>query len=306
MKLLPLVGLVFLTSFSLPAQAPATKPFAACFAPNTLAVLRIDAKQLMDQALYLEFLTAKAGGGETFPEKVFKATGVDLNTVSEVWIGLRDRKQMVVVLKGSFDPASVEARVRNIETIQVLPTPGVELAIIINQKNNPERSNEAVLLDQETLVFGKPELVDGFLTALLGNGTGLSVAQATQVAAMGKSKALLATTILNLPPGMDQKKPWVALFTSAAGQATLGEQDVVIDVALGLAKPEMIEPATKLIEGFRDMYGMLDDNLRRLGPMQTMLLESVTVKPDEKQLLLQVALPRDMIEQFLRQRFGLQ
>jgi len=295
-----------LTALALVAQPLADKPLTACFAPDTLAVLRIDTKQLMDQTLYLEFLAAKAGGGQTFPEKVLQATGIDLNTVSEVWIGLRGRQQLVVVLKGSFDPATVEARVRNIETIQVLPTPGVALAVIINQKNNPERSNEAVLLDKETLVFGKPQLVDGFLTALLGDGPGLSAAQAAQVAALHESKALLAATILGLPPGMEQQKPWVALFTSAAGQATLGKQDVVIDVALGLAKPEMIEPATKLIEGFRDLYGMMDDNLRRLGPLPTTLLESVTVEPDEKQLLLQVALPRDLVEQLLRQRFGLQ
>jgi len=273
-----------------------------------MAVIRLDATQVMDQALFQEFLASKANEGGTFFDKVRKGTGVDLNTVKEAWIGVgaRGKNQMVVVLKGIFDADAIQAQVANIESMQVVQRPGVPLAVILNNTSNPDKTNAAAVLNKETLVFGRPELVDAFLTALLGQGEGLPPERAAQANAMLKSKAMVATLILNLPEKQIEKQPWLALFTCAEIQATLTAQDVVLDVALGLAKPEMREPAIKTLEGVRDLYGLLDENLRRLGPTQTMLLEGVTVKPDDKRLVVELALPREVVEQFLRQKMGLQ
>lgn len=296
--------LLVMAALSLAAQAP-VKLFPACFAPDTMAVIRLDATQVMDQALFQEFLASKANEAGTFFDKVYKGTGVDLNTVKEAWIGLRGKNQMVIVLKGTFDADAIQAQVRNIETMQVVQRPGVPLAVILNNKNNPDKTNAAAVLNKETLVFGRPELVDAFLTALLGKGEGLPPERAAQANAMLESKAMVSALILNLPEKQVAKQPWLALFTCAEIQASLSGQDMVLDVALGLAKPEMQEPATKVLEGVRDLYGLLDENLRRLGPMQTMLLEGITVKPDDKRLVVELALPREVVEQFLRQRMGL-
>ena len=298
--------LLVIAASALLAQAPAAKLFPACFSPNTLAIMRIDATQVMDQPLFQEFLASKAGNGVPFFEQIQNGTGVDLETIREVWIAPQQGKDRVlIVAKGTFDAQLIEGRVQAIETMQVVQRPGVPLAVILGN-NNPAKTNLAAVLDKETLVFGKPELVDGFLAAFLGKGKGLPPAFAVRASAMLKSKALFAGLLLQLPPKQIKKAPWMALFTHAEGQAFLDDQNVALDVTLGLKKPEMREPATKVLEGVRDLYPLLGENMQKLPQLASMLLEGATIAPDPKNLVIELVLPKEMIEHFLGQKMGLQ
>jgi hypothetical protein len=77
-------------------------------------------------------------------------------------------------------------------------------------------------------------------------------------------------------------------------------------VTLGLKKPEMREPATKVLEGVRDLYPLLGANMQKLPQLVSMLLEGATVAPDPKNLVIELVLPKEMIEHFLGQKMGLQ
>jgi len=298
--------LLVMAASALLAQAPAAKLFPSCFSPNTLAVMRIDATQVMDQPLFQEFLATKAGDGVPFFEKILNGTGVDLETMREIWVAPQQGKdRMVMVLKGNFDAQLIEGRVQAIDTMQVVERPGVPLAVLLGNGNNPDKNNLAALLDKETMVFGKPQLVDEFLAAKLGKGKGLPPAFATRANAMLKNKALFSAVLLKLPPKQMRKAPWMALFTHAEAQAFVDGQDVELEVTLGLKKPEMREPATKLLEGARDLYALLDKDLQKLPHLASMLLEAAAVTPDPKNLVIELALPRQLIEGLLRQKMGL-
>lgn len=196
-----------LLSLPLLAQESAKKSFPACFAPDTMAVLRIDAAQLMEQPLFQEALTLKVGDIQTFFQNIRNATGVGLGAIKEAWIGVQKKDHVAMVIKGTFDMQAIQNLVLNIGTAQVVQRPGVPFAVSLAENNKPGQFNLAALLDPETMVFGKPELVDAFLAAYLGNGTGLPAASAARANAMLESKALVTGVLLNLPPRGNPQEP---------------------------------------------------------------------------------------------------
>ncbi len=290
---------------SLHADAPPAKPFPACFPAATLLLVRLDAVQLLDQGLVQEAITAKIGDINTFIGNVRTATGVDLGSITEVWIAVLKKDHAVIFLKGTFDLPTIQGAVMNIDAVQAVQRPGVPLALLLPDNKKPGMSNLAAILDNEKMVFGMPELVDDFLAAYLGEGEGLPPVFAERANGMLGSKVLLDALLLRLPPEELRKNPWMTLFTHGQGAVSLAGQDVQFEVALGLRKPEMREPAMKAIEGVRDIYRLLDENLRRLDPLPSMLLEGVGVKPDAERLVLQAALPKEVVERLLRQKLGM-
>jgi hypothetical protein len=296
---------LLVAAFSLLAAEPPAKQFPACFPADTFLLARLDATQVLGQGLVQEILASKVGDIDTFFENIRTATGVDLGKVTEVWIGVVKKDHAVIVLKGAFDLATIQGAVLNIDAVQVVQRPGVPLALIIPENNKPGQFNLAAVLDGEKMVFGKPELVDDFLAVYVGQREGLPAPYAQQANGMMGSKALLDALLLKLPPEEVRKNPWMALFTHVQGTAALAEQDVQFEVALGLSKPEMREPAIKAIEGIRDIYRLLDENMRRLDPLPSMLLEGVVTKPDPERLVLRAVLPREVVERLLRQKVGL-
>ncbi len=297
--------LLALVSLPLLAQEPAKKSIPACFAPDTMAVLRIDAAQLMEQPLFQEVLTLKVGDIQTFFQNIRNATGVDLGAIKQVWIGVQKKDHVAMVIKGNFDMQAIQNLMLNIGTAQVVQRPGVPFAVSLPEDNKPGQFNLAALLDAETIVFGKPELADAFLAAYLGNGNGLPAASAARANALLESKALVTGVLLNLPAEETRKNPWMTLFTYAEIEASLTDPDVVLKVALGLRKPEMREPLAKAVEGIRDTYKLLDEDLRRLGPIPSMLLEGATLQPDAERLVVQVSIPQEVAERLIRQKMGM-
>lgn len=297
--------LLVLAVLSLRADAPPAKPFPACFPAATFLLVRFDAVQLLDQGLVQEALTAKVGDINTFIGNIRTATGVDLGSITEVWIAVLKKDHAVIVLKGAFDLPVIQGAVMNIDAVQKVQRPGVPLALLLPDNKKPGSSNLAAILDNEKMVFGPPELVDDFLAAYLGEGEGLPPAFAGRANGMLGGKAMLDALLLRMPPEELRKNPWMTLFTHAQGAVSLAGQDVQFEAALGLRKPEMREPAMKMIEGMRDIYLLLDENMRRLDPLPSMLLEGVAVKPDAELLVLRAALPREVVERLLRQKLGM-
>ena len=296
------IALLCLLSLAIAAQEKAEKPFPACFPPDSMVVLRIDAAQLMDQRLFQDVLGAKVDGMDAFFQQVQTWTGVNLATLTETWVAVQKEDHMVMVLKGDFDTQLIQSTVLNIDTAQIVQRPGVPFAVTLPDDKKPGQVNLAALLDKRTLVFGKPDLVDSFLACLKGNGKGLAPDAAKRAVAMGTSKALLSALVVSLPAKEIQKNPWMKLIKHIEGSANVGETDLVLQVKAGLEKPEMREPATKAIEGIRDLYGMLGNDMRKLGPLKEMVLEGIEVKPDPEDLVLELTVPTEVAERLIRRK----
>lgn len=284
------------------AEAPAAKPFPVCFPGQTMFLARLDAKQLLEQPIVRSIVGARLGDVDAFIQHVRTATGLDFGSVGAVWVGVLRKDHAVIVFEGSYDVNLIRRQVQNIDVAQIVQRPGVPLALVLPDNQNPGQMNLAALLDESKLVFGRPELVDEYLSAYLGQGEGLPAAFGEVAVEMGESEALIACLLLRLPPEEVRKNPWLGLFTHGLGELRLGE-DVLFEVGLGLRNPDMREPAAKAIEGVCDLYRLLDADLRRLDPIPSMLLEGATVEADPELLVLRTSLPREFAERLLRQRF---
>ena len=302
-----LAALILLTAFLLHAQAPPPeKPLPSCFPADTMLVARFDVAQMLDQRVFQDFMTAKLGGMDAFFLQFQTWTGIDLGTIKTGWLGLVKEDHVVIVLKGAFDVQTVQSTVLNIDTAQVVRRPGVPFAVMLPENKKPGDFNMAALLDKETLVFGRPDLVDGFLAALKGKGKGLPPPAVALTIPMLKSESLVSAALISLPEAELRKNPLMRLFTHGQITADLSEEDLELTLEVGLKKPEMREPATKAIEGIRDLYGMLDDDLRQIPRLAEIALEGISVRPDKKRLLLDLTLSREVVEGLLREKLGLQ
>ena len=292
---------------SLGAQPPVQeKPVTSCFPAATNAVIRVDAAGLFEDRLFLDFLDRKVGGKIEFFREFRTWTGIDLGTLKAGWVGVIRENQAVIVLDGTFDIPTVQAAVLNIDTVQVVQRPSIPLAIMLPDDKRPGQSNLVAVLDESTLVFGPPDLADAFLAALKGKGEGLPPARAALCASLAGDASLISAAVFGLDEAVFRKAPWLRLFTYGRIQIDSADAQVAANLLLGLRKPEMRAPAAKLIEGARDLYGMLDEDLRKLDPMQAMILEGMVVKPDDKALAVELRLPRETVERMLRPKLGLQ
>jgi len=290
--------------FSMVAMSVLAGPdIGTCFSPETLAVVRLDMQQLRMMPLIMQVLEAKTKGYDLLVSNVQEWTGLDLDAASVGWLGVAENDRVVIVLEGNFDSRAMQDKIPMIDKAQIVHLENVLLAFLLADDKKPGKSNLAVLVNENRVVFGNPELADTFLAAYAGHDVGLAAEKAAFVKSMLPAKSAVQVALLRLPAKEMAKNPWMKLITGGILYADM-EDTLQIEVSVFAQKTEMLAPVKDILEGLRDVYKLLDEEHQKLDHKVELLLENLQVEVDKKSLMLSVEIDAAEVERFIQQKLG--
>lgn len=273
------------------------------FSRDTKLVVRVDAQQLRKQPLFIQAMDQKAGGLINFTAQIRQWTGLDLDTVTNIWLAVEGKDMAAVVLEGTFNADLVADAVYRIDTAQPVQREGVPFAVMLPDDKKPGQFNLAAILDDTTLVIGKPEVADAYIACFTGVEKGLSPEQVAKIAPMKGSEAMLHAVVLGFDEADVRKNPWMRALTGGELMANL-DKDLAVNAYVGVSNPNMVEPICRTICGFRDLYATLDPQLRKLKPIQELLLAALDAKPADNDVLLTLLIDEETLNEFADKFLG--
>ena len=140
-------------------------------------------------------------------------SSLDLHDVDRIWVGVVKDKEALIILEGRFD----SERILNSPVVtnsKRMVRPGTVVAIEMDDEKSGELSH-GVVLDDDVIAFGHPQLVDRFVSNYVNgksgwNGNGLAV-----MARLSASNALLRVALMQIPEKEIKQKPFLAAVVNA-------------------------------------------------------------------------------------------
>ena len=270
---------------------------------DTQAVIRVDAQQLRKQPLFVQAMDQKAGGLVNFTAQIRQWTGIDLDTVKNIWVAVEGKDMAVFILEGTFNADLIADAVYRIDTAQPVQREGVPFSVMLPDDKKPGQFNFAAILDDNTMVFGNPEVADAYIACFTGVEKGLPPEQKAKLAAMTDSEAMVHAVLLAFDDAELEKNPWMAAITGGELMANL-DKDLAVNAYVSVSNPNMVEPVCRTICGLRDLYATLDPRLRKLEPIQELLLAGLDAKPADNDVLLTLLVDEETLNEFVDKFLG--
>ncbi len=274
-----------------------------CFPAETLAVIRLDARKLRLMPLVMSILEAKTKGYDLFVTNIQTWTGLDLDATTICWVGAAENDRVVIALEGNFDTEALRNRIPLIDTAQVVHRENALLAVMLAEDNKPGAFNLGIVVNSKLILFGNPEMVDSFFAVYSGHDVGMPAPRAAIVKSMLPASSAVQVALLRMPDSALAENPWLDLITGGVLHADMEDQ-LDLRVSITARKPDMVPAAKQLIEGFRDLYRLLDEEQRKLDPRLETILENLRVEVAGKNLNLAVKLDAAVVESVARQTLG--
>ena len=245
--------------------------------PETVNVLaRVDMQKLKQVPVIDRALADQLGPVNNFIEQLRNWIGLDLNTVTALWIGVEKKDHAVFVMQGEFDAGQITGGLHNMEAAQIIPKDNVPVAALLPDEKKPGQFNLGAVLDAQTIAIGQPNLAERFVDAYSGAGKGLDATKLQQVQALRESKSLVHAFILGVDPADMQKNPWMHLLSMGELIADV-DTDLLIDLGVGVRNPQLVEPMRQTLDGLLAIYKSLEGAHKKGDRIQQLLFENATV-----------------------------
>ncbi|MCK5805550.1 MAG: hypothetical protein KAI66_22145 [Lentisphaeria bacterium] len=265
---------------------------ATSFPAKTRVVIRVDADKLRTLPVFQQFLTNKVGDQQEFFQTIKTWSGIDLDSVKEVWVGVLKKDHAVIVLKGDFDLDTIRTAVMQIDTAQVAMRPQVPFSVMLADDKRPGEFNLAALLDDSTVAIGRPELVDEYISSYV-----------TDDFAMSEDRAAIAKDLAGSPWGVDvalfemgpeelAKNPWMKLISWVRFRGEMKE-DLALQLILAPTEEKAALATKNLLDSARTLYLMVPKESQKLKGIKEFLLKNVQTRVVEGLLLADVTMPGD-------------
>lgn len=175
-------------SATLPEKLPA----------DTQVIICVDYVNLSKKPLIREFKKIHADTYRTLKQHLKNGVGFDLEKTKEIWLAGPDFNNLFLVVKGDFDTSKVAAAVVINTELKMVERKGCRLAVMLPENGVPN-VNMAAIIDDKTIVFGKPGQVDHYLNSLSGKEKDLKSSTERKIRKKFKSCSHIQG-LLNLKP----------------------------------------------------------------------------------------------------------
>ena len=276
----------------------------ASFPDTTTLVARVDVAKLKQVPAIRQAWNDQYGQVAIFVDQIRNWIGLDLDSVTTLWLGVEKKDHGVFVLEGNFDPELIKGGVLNIDTAQIVHKESVPIAALFPDDKKPGQFNLGAVLNESTVVMGQPDVAERFIDAYVGAGQGLPVDKLRKVAHLKKATALVQASVLAVDPEELRKNPWMAYLTSGEFTADL-DKDLTVRLKVGVQKADMLKPVGSLLNGLLAVYRQMDDQHKKQPPAVRALLENASATVAGDAVVLQSTVDEETLNDAVAARLNL-
>ncbi len=276
--------LASLSAASVPKSLPAQSRFVAC---ARLAELRTQpfVTKLLDM---FKFERDMALG------QLMMMSGLDWNTVDNVWLAVEKKDYGVVVLQGKFNAAAIEAAVSKNSMVHRETLTGADLAVSFKP------GDVAALVGDSVIVMGKTTLVQTFLENYKGEGAGLDGDKWAKVNAMADAKAAIHAVLFEVYAGDTNHAPWLRNLLNGEISAEV-QDNIGLNLMLGFASAEQAAALEQTVNGWINLVKTFASPATGEA-LKKLVLDSIAVSHDGAGFTLNAALPGDELLKLIAER----
>jgi len=227
-----------------------------------------------------------------FTSTIREWTAVDLDSVTDIWIGFAGQDNGVVVLQGTFNLTSIRSVLGGIDKFHIETPPNAEFAVTMPDDKKPGKVNMAAFLNPTIMVFGPPAVVQTFLDNVTQKRQHAKVAD---FAMLDKPTHMAEVVVLKFPND-DGKTP--RFITENVRRIHLGiDADEAIDAQLTIqpVKPEMVTALAQVGTGLVDMIHLLAPDQIPLQGVPRVILDNAKVTSTKEAVTLTSSLPLELV-----------
>jgi hypothetical protein len=228
-------------------------------------------------------------------------TGIDLESVATLWIGVEKKDNVIIVLEGPFNVQGIRSAMVAIPTVQILSESDALFAVKLPDDKRPGEFNMGALLTSDTVVFGRPHLVEPFIdTYTVETGAAGTEAQ-SQLAVLRESESMLHAVIRSLNPEDVKKQPFLSYLERGELKGDM-EEDLLLGLAVGVTKPEMLQPLAKALGGGFAFWQQMDKPDPGTNPKELLkrrLLDNVTVNVVDDRVVLTSRIEAGLLQELI-------
>ena len=273
------------------------------FPDSVMALGRIDMAKLREVPAIERAVNNEFGKLQTFCRQIRDWTGVDLDSVDRVWLGVLGDDRAIVVMEGEHDVDTIRDSLMAIEQAQIVPKEGVPIAALLPDDKKPGTFNLGAVLDKRVLVIGQPEATEAFIDAYTGNALGLGEEKRTLTRPLAASQFMVHAFILGMKPEDVAKNPFLRGLTHGELRIDV-KGDLHLNLSVGVRKKELLQPIQMLAQGFFNLYAQMDDVRKRDSLIKRQLFENAAVRIDGDEVVVLSGIEKDVINHLFEQRLS--
>ncbi len=241
------------------------------------------------------FIAQMLDGRDTvtrFTGQIREWTAVDLDSLTGLWVGVFGKDDALVVLKGSYNLATIRGVLGGIEQFRIETPANAEFAVRMPDEKKPGKTNLAAFLNPSTLVFGPPHRVDAFLENVAEKRVH---PKAADFAMLEKPTHLAEAVALRLPNDNGKTPPFLTENTRRMHLGVDCSDTVDIQLTVQPTNLAMVDPLYRAASGLLDLLHMIPPPQLPMPAPHRTVLENAQVSATKEAVVLLVTLPVDMI-----------
>ncbi|NQU37974.1 MAG: hypothetical protein HQ526_10325 [Actinobacteria bacterium] len=260
----------------------------------------LNTKALRQVPMVTELLNGQDKASQ-FIGQIRQWTAIDLDSITDAWVGFSGNDDVVVVLKGAYNLSVIRGTVGAIETFRITTPPNAEFAVLMPDDKKPGTVNMLAFVTDTIMVFGKPNRVEGVLQ---NRDDETKHPRGEQLAALEQPAHILDSLIFGIPDN-NGKVPAILTQNLALAKLTAdANTNAEISLTLQPTKPDMVAPLQKLGEGLIEVYGQVPTDQVRLDAFPKVLLGNAKVTGTPESVVISTAFPLAMVRGLIAAKLG--
>jgi len=294
------LALIALATY-LAAPGVGAADIVASFPDSVMIIGRIDMTKLREVPVIERAVNDEFGKLQNVCRQIRDWTGVDLDSVDRLWLGIQKEDHAVIVMEGEHAVDTIRDSLMAIEQAQIMPKEGVPIAALLPDEKKPGTFNLGAVLDERVLVIGQPELTEAFIDAYTGKAQGLGEEKRTLTQPLADSQFMVHAFILGMKAEDLAKNPFLSGLSHGELRMDV-EGDLHLNLSVGVKKTVLLQPIQMLAQGFFDLYAQMDDVRKRDNLIKRKLFENAVVRIDGDEVIVLSIIEEDVINHLLEQK----
>lgn len=222
-------------------------------------------------------------------------SGLDLGDVDCIWVCVVKDEEVLVIFEGTFDTelilnSPVVINSRN------MARPGTVVAIEMPDEKKGG-VNHAVVINDNVIAFGRPQLVDKFTINYVNNECGWDENGLAVMDRLATSDAMLHVAVIRLPDNEIKQKPFLANLVNAQMELTLNEQ-VTTTIRITMQDEEKATALRNLISGFVTL-GLTSEIKMSFPEVKAAILDGLALSNDGRTVTLSSSIDIEQLRDLL-------
>ena len=223
---------------------------------------------------------------------------LSLHDVDCIWVGVVKDKEALVVLEGRFNTEAI-LNAPVVTNSKRLVRPGTVMAIEMRDEKTDEPSH-AVVINEDVVAFGLPQLVDRFTQNYVSGRTEWGTNGLAAMGRLASSDAQLCAALMQVPEKMVRQNPFLASVANALVEVNVRAQ-VAASARLAMQDEAKAAALRDLVSGFVGL-GLASEIKTEYPDIAKAVLAGLKLGADGRSVILSSTMDVELLRTLLRKK----